>query len=92
MSDKTYEMIGSDGEQYGPFTLQELQETISQGRADTQTQIRETGTEAWQPLGQLLGSQSIFNAFIESNAHGQNLLHTDFTVFGHYTLFHLADH
>ena len=61
MSDKTYEMIGSDGEQYGPFTLQELQETISQGRADTQTQIRETGTEAWQPLGQLLGSQSIEN-------------------------------
>ena len=54
MSDKTYEMIGSDGEQYGPFTLQELQETLSQGRADTQTQIRETGTEAWQPLGQLL--------------------------------------
>lgn len=47
-------MIGSDGEQYGPFTLQELQETLSQGRADTQTQIRETGTEAWQPLGQLL--------------------------------------
>jgi len=54
MSDKTYEMIGSDGEQYGPFTLQELQETLSQGRADTQTQIRETGSEEWQPLGQLL--------------------------------------
>ena len=58
MSDKTYEMIGSDGEQYGPFTLQELQETLSQGRANTQTQIRETGTETWLPLGQLLGSQS----------------------------------
>ena len=54
MSDKTYEMIGSDGEQYGPFTLQELQETLSQGRANTQTQIRETGSEGWQPLGQLL--------------------------------------
>jgi uncharacterized membrane protein len=61
MSDKTYEMIGSDGEQYGPFTLQELQETLSQGRANTQTQIRETGTETWLPLGQLLGSQSIEN-------------------------------
>ncbi|MDB4530796.1 DUF4339 domain-containing protein [bacterium] len=54
MSDKQYEMIGGDGEQYGPFTLQELQETLSQGRADTQTQIRETGSEGWQPLGQLL--------------------------------------
>ena len=54
MSDKTYEMIGSDGEQYGPFTLQELQEALSQRRADTQTQIRETGSVGWQPLGQLL--------------------------------------
>ena len=31
-----------------------MQDTLSQGRANAQTQIRETGTEAWQPLGQLL--------------------------------------
>ena len=61
MSDKTYEMIGSDGEQYGPFTIQDLRDTLSQGRANAQTQIRETGTEAWQPLGQVLGNQSIEN-------------------------------
>ena len=61
MSDKTYEMIGGDGEQYGPFTIQQLQDNLSDGRANVQTQIRETGTEAWQPLGQLLGSQSIKN-------------------------------
>ena len=61
MSDKTYEMIGSDGEQYGPFTIQQLQDNLSHGRANAQTQIRETGTEAWQPLAQLLGSQSIEN-------------------------------
>ena len=61
MSDKTYEMIGGDGEQYGPFTIQQLQDNLSNGRANAQTQIREPGTEAWQPLGQLLGSQSIEN-------------------------------
>ena len=61
MEDKQYEMIGSDGEQYGPFTIQQLQDNLSHGRANAQTQIRETGTEAWQPLGQLLGSQSIEN-------------------------------
>ena len=61
MSDKQYEMIGGDGEQYGPFTIQQLQDNLSHGRANAQTQIRETGTEAWQPLGQLLGSQSIEN-------------------------------
>ena len=54
MSDKTYEMIGSDGEQYGPFTIQQLQDNLSDGRANAQPQIREIGTEAWQPLGQLL--------------------------------------
>jgi len=54
MSDKTYEMIGGDGEQYGPFTIQQLQDNLSDGRANPQTQIRETGTETWQPLGQLL--------------------------------------
>ncbi len=54
MSDKTYEMIGGDGEQYGPFTIEQLQDNLSHGRANAQTQIRETGTEAWQPLGQLL--------------------------------------
>ena len=54
-------MIGGDGEQYGPFTIQQLQDNLSYGRANTQTQIRETGTEAWEPLDQLLGSQSIEN-------------------------------
>ena len=57
MSDKTYEMIGGDGEQYGPFTIQQLQDNLSDGRANPQTQIRETGTEAWQPLGQLLNAR-----------------------------------
>jgi uncharacterized membrane protein len=61
MSDKTYEMIGADGKKYGPFTIQQLQDNLSHGRANAQTQIRETGTEAWQPLGQLQGSQSIKN-------------------------------
>ena len=54
MSDKQYEMIGGDGEQYGPFTIQQLQDNFSQGRANAQTQIRETGSDGWMPLGQLL--------------------------------------
>ena len=54
MEDKQYEMIGGDGELYGPFTIQQLQDNLSHGRANAQTKIRETGTEAWQPLGQVL--------------------------------------
>ncbi len=55
---KTYEMIGSDGEQYGPFTIQELEETLSQGRANKQTQIRETGSKEWLPLGKIITSNA----------------------------------
>ena len=57
MSDqKKYEMIGDDDEQYGPFTLQELKEAVSQNRANSQTKIRETGSEEWHPLSQLIGT------------------------------------
>jgi hypothetical protein len=55
---KTYEMIGSDGEKYGPFSIQELEETLSQGRADKHTQIRETGSEEWLPLGKIITSDN----------------------------------
>ena len=55
---KTYEMIGSDGEKYGPFSIQELEETLLQGRADKQTQIRETGSEEWLPLGKIITSDT----------------------------------
>jgi len=44
MEDKQYEMIGGDGELYGPFTIQQLQDNLSHGRANAQTKIRETGT------------------------------------------------
>ena len=55
MSDELkYEMVGSDGKQYGPFTRSELQENVEQGRANSGTQIREVGAESWQSLGKVL--------------------------------------
>lgn len=55
MSDELkYEMIGSDGNQYGPFTRSELQENVEQGRANAGTKVREVGAESWQPLGKVL--------------------------------------
>ena len=41
MEDKQYEMIGGDGELYGPFTIQQLQDNLSHGRANAQTKITE---------------------------------------------------
>ena len=55
MSDELkYEMIGSDGNQYGPFTRSELQENVEQGRANAGTKVREVGEESWQSLGKVL--------------------------------------
>ena len=55
MSDELkYEMIGSDGNQYGPFTRSELQENVEQGRANAGTKVREVGEESWQLLGKVL--------------------------------------
>lgn len=55
MSDELkYEMVGSDGKQYGPFTRSELQENVEQGRANSGTKVREVGAESWQLLGKVL--------------------------------------
>ena len=55
MSDELkYEMVGSDGKQYGPFTRSELQENVEQGRANSGTKVREVGAESWQSLGKVL--------------------------------------
>ena len=55
MSDELkYEMVGSDGKQYGPFTRSELQENVEQGRANAGTKVREVGAESWQSLGKVL--------------------------------------
>ena len=55
MSDELkYEMVGSDGNQYGPFTRSELQENVEQGRANSGTKVREVGAESWQSLGKVL--------------------------------------
>jgi len=60
MSDELkYEMVGSDGKQYGPFTRSELQENVEQGRANSGTQIREVGAEPWQSLGKVLNQTTL---------------------------------
>ncbi|MBA4150844.1 MAG: DUF4339 domain-containing protein [Verrucomicrobia bacterium] len=44
-----YRMLGTDGKEYGPATLSELQRWIQQGRLDPQTQIWRTDQPAWRP-------------------------------------------
>jgi len=45
----TYYMIGGDGRQYGPVSIEQIKQWIVEGRAAAQTLLRVEGGE-WKPL------------------------------------------
>jgi len=45
-----FKIIGGDGRQYGPVTVEELREWIAAGRANAQTRIQREGETDWNPL------------------------------------------
>jgi prepilin-type processing-associated H-X9-DG protein len=49
-----YKIIGSDGQQYGPITAEQLRQWLTEGRVNTQTQVQPDGVTDWKPLGSLL--------------------------------------
>ena len=53
--EKQFEMVGVDGQQYGPLSESELRAYVVERRANADTQIREVGAESWQSLGNVLG-------------------------------------
>ena len=48
-----YKIIGADGKEYGPITLEQLRQWIAQGRAGMQTKVLPDGATEWTTLGQL---------------------------------------
>jgi hypothetical protein len=48
-----YQIIGADGRQYGPVTGEQLQQWITEGRANAQTHAYAEGAAEWKPLGGL---------------------------------------
>lgn len=44
-----FNIIGADGKQYGPVSLDQLRSWLSQGRINAQTRIQAVGTEEWRP-------------------------------------------
>jgi hypothetical protein len=48
-----YKIIGSDGKEYGPITLDQLKQWFSEGRVNAQTQVLPEGTTEWVSAGQL---------------------------------------
>ena len=43
-------LIGGDGREYGPFTVDQIREWLAQGRANAHSRIRRDGDATWQPL------------------------------------------
>ncbi|MBP6508075.1 MAG: DUF4339 domain-containing protein, partial [Opitutaceae bacterium] len=46
-----FTIIGGDGKEYGPVTLEQLQSWITSGRANLDTQAKKAGDEQWRRLG-----------------------------------------
>jgi membrane-anchored glycerophosphoryl diester phosphodiesterase (GDPDase) len=55
VSDKQFNIIGGDGKEYGPYTLNELRDFYDQGRLNMASQVKEDDLLGeWQPLGDVL--------------------------------------
>ena len=47
--DITYKILGTDGKEYGPATLEQLQRWLKEGRVTAATQVIRSDTNAWHP-------------------------------------------
>ena len=45
-----YEIIAGDGEIYGPYSLEDLQQYLDEERVQWDTQVRVSGTDDWMPI------------------------------------------
>jgi hypothetical protein len=45
-----YKIIGADGREYGPVTIEQLRQWIAEGRANAQTQVLAEGSSEWKRL------------------------------------------
>ena len=48
-----YKIIGADGREYGPVSLEILKQWVAEGRANAETRILPENTAEWKKLGEL---------------------------------------
>ena len=48
-----YKIIGADGKEYGPITVEVLRQWIAEGRADARTRVLAEGTTEWTTLAEV---------------------------------------
>ena len=49
-----YKIIADDGEIYGPYSLEDLQQYLDEERVQWDTQVRVPGTDDWMPIIRLI--------------------------------------
>lgn len=57
-----YKVIGADGKQYGPISVEVLRQWIAEGRVNSQTLAQSEGGTDWKPLGSFAEFGTIFSS------------------------------
>jgi prepilin-type processing-associated H-X9-DG protein len=57
-----YKVIGSDGKEYGPVSLEQLTQWATQGRINPQTQVQAVGTVGFRPAREVPEVNALFGA------------------------------
>jgi hypothetical protein len=48
-----YYVIGADGNEYGPVSLEQMRKWVSEGRVNAQSKVRAEGSDTWQTAAEL---------------------------------------
>jgi len=58
----TYFIIGADGREYGPASLDELRQWVREHRADAHSKVRQEGETSWRTLGECVECEDLFRS------------------------------
>src|SRR5579859_2784940 len=57
-----YKIIGADGKEYGPITLEQFRVWVTQSRVNPQTQVKPEGAAEWSFAGDIPELKTLFAA------------------------------
>jgi hypothetical protein len=69
-----YNIVGADGKQYGPVSLEQMRQWVAEGRINAQTQVQAGGAAEWKPAAELPEINSLLAARAAMPAPAAGLL------------------
>lgn len=55
-----YKIVGADGKQYGPVSLEQFKHWVAQSRVNPQTRVQAEGSTEWKPAGEIPELNELF--------------------------------